>query len=101
MWVGRQQALLGSFSDLHENFEIICVDGNVVHGINHITGTHDGDLDLSQMGIGVIPATGNKVTAVMSVAHTVENDKIVSSTARPVANMGFAYVLAQIGVNIS
>ena len=100
MWVGRQQALLSSFSKLHEDFEIICVNGNVVHGINHITGTHDGDLDLSQMGIGVIPATGNKVTAIMSVAHTVENGKIVSSAAKPVANMGFAHVLAQIGVDI-
>ena len=37
---------------------------------------------------------------IMSVAHTVENGKIVSSTAKPVANMGFANVLAQIGVNI-
>jgi hypothetical protein len=100
MWVGRQQALLSSFSDLHEDFDIICVNGNVVHGINHVTGTPDGDLDLSQMGIGVLSATGIKVTAIMSVAHTVEQGKIVSSTAKPVANMGFAHVLAQIGVNI-
>ena len=91
---------MGSFSDIPENFEILCVIGNVVHGINHITGTHDGDFDLSQMGIGIIPATGNKVTAIMSVAHTVENGEIISSSAKPVANTGFANILAQIGVEL-
>jgi hypothetical protein len=69
-------------------------------GYNHFTGTHTGDLDLSQMGLGIVPATGKTATAVMSVAHTVEKGKITSSAAKPVANMGFEYVLAQLGVEM-
>lgn len=56
-------------------------DGSVVLSF-HFEGTHKGDLDLSAMGMGVIPASGKKVVWPESTSKwTVVGDKIVSIQA--------------------
>ena len=58
-------------SDLHE-------EGNAVIMSGHFEGTHTSDLDLSAMGVGVIPASGKKIVwPEARVKITVEGDKIV------------------------
>lgn len=61
----------------------------------HFEGRHTGDLDLSAMGLGVIPATGIDImTPESKTIFTVEGDQIVSSQA---ISGGFDFVLAAIG----
>jgi len=61
----------------------------------HFVGRHTGDLDLSAMGLGVIPATGISFSTPESKSiFTVEGDQIVSS--QPISG-GFDFVLAAIG----
>ncbi len=44
----------------------------------HFEGTHTGDLDLSAMGLGVIPASGKKIVwPEASAKLTIEDGKIV------------------------
>ena len=57
-------------SDLREEGDFVIMTG-------HFEGTHKADLDLSAMGVGVIPASGNKIVwPEVSVKITVEGDKI-------------------------
>jgi hypothetical protein len=61
----------------------------------HFEGTHTTDLDLSAMGLGVIPATGIRFsTPESSTRFMVEGGQIISS--HPVSG-GFEHVLAAIG----
>jgi hypothetical protein len=69
-------------------------DGSVMMTF-HFEGTHTGDLDLSAMGLGVIPASGkNIVTPESKTRFWVEDGQVVRS--QPISG-GFEYVLAAIG----
>ena len=99
-WIGSQKMFLAGFPNLHETFEVQSVDGNLVRGINRVAGTHSGDLDLSGMGIGIVPTTGKRAKAVVSVTHVVDDGKIISTKGEPVDNMGLENVLAQLGIEL-
>lgn len=79
-WVGMSNLLYASFddfkfvySDMHEE-----EDGVIVTG--HFEGTHTRDLDLSAMGMGVIPASGKRVVwPETSNLFKVEGGKIVNT----------------------
>jgi hypothetical protein len=61
----------------------------------HFEATHTGDLDLSAMGMGVIPASGKRVvTQEAKTRFMVEGDQIVASI--PISG-GFEDILAGIG----
>ena len=47
-----------AFPDIQYNSKVKSEEGDVVHVTSQLTGTHTGDMDLSSMGMGVIPATG-------------------------------------------
>jgi hypothetical protein len=66
---------------MHETPTIDRVDRNVVVGTNSVTATHTGDLDMSAMGMGVIPATNRRVPMTLDVAWTVEDDRITHMAA--------------------
>ena len=69
-------------------------DGSVMMTF-HFEGTHTGDIDLSAMGLGVIPATGKSiVTPESRTRFFVEGNQIVRSQA---VSGGFEYILAEIG----
>lgn len=69
-------------------------DGGVIMTF-HFEGKHTEDLDLSAMGLGVIPATGKSfITPKSKTKFIVEGDQIVSSQA---ISGGFDFVLAAIG----
>jgi len=53
-------------------------EGDFVIMSGHFEGTHTGDLDLSAMGIGVIPASGKKIVwPEASEKISLEGDKII------------------------
>ena len=77
-WVGMGQLLLASF----ENWDYVVTDlrqeGDFVIMTGHFQGKHTADLDLSAMGMGVIPASGKEfVWPDESTKVMVEGDKIV------------------------
>lgn len=54
-------------------------EGDNVIVTSHFEGTHTGDLDLSALGMGVIPASGKKIVWPEATnVFTIRNDKIVS-----------------------
>ena len=58
-------------ADLREEDDYVIMTG-------HFEGTHTGDLDLSAMGLGVIPASGEKIVwPEASAKLTIEDSKIV------------------------
>ena len=57
-WIGTNMTLMAGMPDMAFNVQIVGIDGNVVRTVDQMTGTHTADLDLTQVGIGVIPATG-------------------------------------------
>ena len=62
-WIGLSMGLKAAFPDLSYNFNVEGIDGNTGQVSSQITGTHNGDFDLTAMGMGVIPATGIAVSA--------------------------------------
>jgi hypothetical protein len=59
------------YSDIHEED-----DGVIV--IGQFEGVHTGDLDLSALGLGVIPASGKKIVVPSGNKFKIEGNKIVS-----------------------
>jgi hypothetical protein len=73
----------------------------VVRTTNQLTGTHSGDLDLSGMGMGVIPATGKSFSLPPEESEaTVEGGKMVALHVYSTPEGGLAGILRQIGVEI-
>jgi predicted ester cyclase len=76
-WLGMELLILASFPDMEYVIEEIKEEGDGVRLAGHFIGTFTNDLDLSAMGIGVIPASGKKITwASSSELITVEGNKI-------------------------
>jgi hypothetical protein len=94
--VGMTRLLFEAFKDFKGVVHDISEENGSVILTFHFEGTHTGDLDLSPMGLGVIPATGKRVVTPESKSRfMVEGDQIVSS--QPISG-GFESLLAGIGV---
>lgn len=94
-YVGMTQLMFNAFEDfkgvVHDISE---EDGNVILTF-HFEGTHTGDLDLSALGVGVIPASGKRVvTPESKTMFMVEGDQIVGS--KPISG-GLESLLVGIG----
>ena len=77
-FVGIGKMMLGSFPDFAFVTTSIHEEGGYVIFTGHNEGTHMSDLDLSSMGVGVVPASGKKIVwPEASMKLTVEGDKIV------------------------
>jgi predicted ester cyclase len=60
-WLSMDQLMKSAFPDLSYVIEGIREDGDGVVVTSHFSGTFSNDLDLSSLGMGVIPATGKAV----------------------------------------
>jgi predicted ester cyclase len=105
--VGRDQFLslmenmLRAFPDIKFNTQLVSIDGNVVRFTNQLAGTHTGDLDLSAMGMGVIPATGKSFSMARENGESViEDGYVVSTHVAPTKGAGMIAILHQIGVEV-
>jgi predicted ester cyclase len=56
-WLGMSASLKTAFPDLNYHFKVIGTDGDVVKSTSQLSGTHSGSFDLTDMNMGVIPAT--------------------------------------------
>ncbi len=95
-YIGMSQLLLTAFIGFKGVVHDISEDGDSVILTFHFEGTHTGDLDLSMMGLGVIPASGKRiVTPESKTRFKVEGNQIVGS--QPISG-GFESLLAGLGV---
>lgn len=99
-WLGMEALLTGSFPDLEFVVEELAEDGDGVQLAGYFTGTFTNDLDLSVMGIGVIPASGEKIN--WPTNHnliTFDGDKIVQWHGLDTGpDAGFSGFLKALGV---
>jgi predicted ester cyclase len=101
-WMDTIKGMRAAFPDLNYSIKIACVQGNKVLTTTQLSGTHSGDWDLSDMGMGVIPATGGRFSnpkeeGVMSI----ENGKIASYFINAKENSGVMGILKQIGAQVT
>jgi len=76
-WLAMSPVMFASFPDIEFVIEEIAEQGDQVRLVGHFVGTFTNDFDLSAMGMGVIPATGAKITfSTNTDLVTVEGGKI-------------------------
>jgi len=98
-WLGVSASLKTAFPDLDYQFKIESVKGNVVNITAQLKGTHKGKLDLTVMGMGVIPPTNKSFVATREHGKiTVQGDKIQSLANEPTEGAGVMAILDQLGV---
>ena len=98
-WMGMSKSLKAAFPDLDYQFKIENIDGNAVNISAELKGMHSGDLDLSAMGMGVIPATNKSFAAAHEHGQsTVQDGKVKTWAMTPTEGAGLMAILGQLGV---
>jgi predicted ester cyclase len=100
-WLGLHEKLGAAFPDWAFNPSDMRVEGDVVHATMHITGTHSGELDLSNLGLPKISATGKKIKLPPEMAEIrIEGGKVRNFRTTPNPDAGVSGILKQLGVAI-
>ena len=100
-WLGMSANLKAAFPDLNYQFKVEGVNGDTINISAELQGTHKGDLDLTSMNMGVIPATNKSFEA----AHehgvaTLRDGKITAWAMEHTEGAGLMAILGQLGVKI-
>lgn len=97
---GMGLLMASAFTGLKVVYGEMREEGDDVIVTSHFEGTHTGDLDLSALGLGVIPASGKKIVWPDSTnAFTIKNGQIVS--IKPYGDSGgIAEFLKPLGVSM-
>lgn len=100
-WLGMSSSLKTAFPDLDYHFKVIGTEGDVVRTTSQLSGTHTGSFDLTNMNMGVIPAT-NKTFSVKpeKTKITVKENKITLWAVEPTDGAGLKSILDQLGVEV-
>ena len=100
-WLGMSSSLRTAFPDLDYHFKVIGTQGDVVRTTSQLSGTHTGSLDLTNMQMGVIPATNKTfVTTREKTKITVKENKITAWAVEPTQGAGVMEILKQLDVEI-
>jgi predicted ester cyclase len=100
-WLGMSSNLKTAFPDLNYHFKVIGAEGDVVRVISQLSGTHTGSFDLTNMNMGIIPATGKSFSAKHEKTRiTVKENKISSWVVEPTEGAGLKAILSQLGVAV-
>ena len=101
-WLGMSVSLKTAFPDLDYHFKVIGTEGDVVRSTAQLSGTHSGAFDLTNMDMGVIPATNKSFSAKPEKTKiTVKEDKITSWAVEPTEGAGLMAILKQLDVYIT
>lgn len=100
-WFEMSASLKTAFPDLDYHFKVIGAEGEVVRSTSQLSGTHNGTFDLTNMNMGVIPAT-NKAFSTKSqkTKITVKDDKITLWVVEPNDGAGLMEILKQLDVKL-
>jgi predicted ester cyclase len=100
-WLGMSASLKTAFPDLDYHFKVIGAEGDVVRATSQLSGTHNGNFDLTSMNMGVIPATNKAFSAKLEkVKVTVRDGRITSWIVEPVDGAGLMAILEQLEVEV-
>jgi predicted ester cyclase len=101
-WVGMGEMLKATAPDIAHPISEIKLDGDDVLLTSTFTGTFTNDLDLSMMGLGVIPATGKALQFAPSTTRVLfEGDKIKEARSLDTGpDAGIAGFLKAFGVKM-
>jgi predicted ester cyclase len=101
-WLDMSARLKTAFPDLDYHFQLIGADDDVVKTTSQLSGTHTGSFDLTNMKMGVIPATKKAFSAKTEKTKiTVKENKITSWAVEPTEGAGLKAILGQLGVAAS
>ena len=100
-WIEMSSSLKTAFPDLDYRFKVIGADDDVVKTTSQLSGTHTGSFDLTNMNMGVIPATNKAFSANLEKTKiTVKENKITSWAVEPTQGAGLNAILDQLGVKL-
>ena len=100
-WLGMSSSLRTAFPDLDYHFRVIGTEGDVVRTTSQLSGTHTGSFDLTDMQMGVIPATNKAfVTTREKTKITVKENKITAWVIEPTQGAGVMEILKQLDVEM-
>ena len=100
-WLAMSTSLKTAFPDLDYRFIVIGTDGDVVKTTSQLSGTHTGSFDLTDMKMGVIPATNKTFAAkIAKTKVTVKGNKITSWVVEPTEGAGLKAIVEQLGVKL-
>jgi predicted ester cyclase len=98
-WLEMSSILKTAFPDLNYHFKVIGAEGDVVKAISQLSGTHTGSFDLTNMHMGIIPATDKTFSARHEKTKlTVKDDKITAWAVEPTEGAGLKAILDQLDV---
>jgi predicted ester cyclase len=99
VWLGMSASLRTAFPDLDYHFKVIGADDDVVKTTSQLSGTHTGSFDLTNMNMGVIPATNKAFSAKLEKTKiTVKENKITAWIVEPTEGAGLKAILGQLGI---
>ncbi|HSM72677.1 MAG TPA: ester cyclase [Anaerolineales bacterium] len=100
-WLGMSASLKAAFPDLDYHFKVIGTQGDVVRSTSQLSGTHNGSFDLTNMNLGLIPATNKAVsTKSEKTKVTVKGNKITLWAVEPNDGAGLMEILKQIDAKL-
>ena len=100
-WLGMSASLKAAFPDLDYHFKVIGADDDIVKTTSQLSGTHRGSFDLTNMKMGVIPATNKPFSAKLeNTKITVKDNKVTSWAVEPTEGAGLKAILGQLGVKV-
>ena len=100
-WLGMSASLKTAFPDLDYHFKVIGADDDIVKTTSQLSGTHRGSFDLTNMNMGVIPATNKTFAAKLeNTKITVKENKVTSWAVEPTQGAGLNAILDQLGVKL-
>lgn len=100
-WLGMSASLKAAFPDLDYHFKVIGTQGDVVRSTSQLSGTHNGSFDLTNMNLGLIPATNKAVsTKSEKTKVTVKGNKITLWAVEPNNGAGLMEILKQIDAKL-
>jgi predicted ester cyclase len=100
-YLGISRIMQAAFPDIDYGGRVTGSDGDVVYAEFTLSGTHNGDLDLTPVGMSVIPATGiHFANPTEPVDITVRDGLIASIVGEPSPDSGLPGILSQLGVQM-
>jgi predicted ester cyclase len=98
-WLGMSASMKTAFPDLDYHFKMIGAQGDVVKSTSQLSGTHSGSFDLTDINMGVIPATNKTFSAKTEKTRvTVKDNKISLWEVESLDGDGLMEILGQLDV---